>query len=237
MAEWWSGFFDEAYLEAWSADGAFDQSDQQARDLIALLTDLGIEPGARILDAPCGFGRFAGPLHAHGYEVVGIDASEVQVAEAEARHPGPAYAVGDMRTPPPGPFDAVLNLYSSFGYFDDPEDDRRCLAAWHERLRPGGLLVIETMHRDRLANLWDPTTTQASDRERGTTDWTTGVRTAEVVMPDGTTRQFTVRLYTATDLARLVREAGFTDVTIAGGLERAAFDPSTRLLLTAQKPD
>lgn len=176
-AEWWRTFFDEAYVDAWAANGAFDSTDEMAAQLIDFL---GLPSGSRLLDVPCGFGRFAQPLHDAGYEVVGIDASEEQIRLARQRHPGPTYEVGDMREPGTGPFDAVLNLYSSFGYFDDPEDDVECLAAWYDVLRPGGLLVLETNDRDRLAWLWgrdhDPGTLQ----ETGTTDWSAGVRTARV---------------------------------------------------------
>lgn len=144
-ASWWETFFDEAYVRAWESDGAFQSTDEAVADLLGFLR---LEPGAAILDIPCGFGRFAGPLHEAGHDVVGVDASPDQIRLAREHHPGPRYELGDMRDPPPGPFDAVLNLYSSFGYFDDPADDAACLRAWHQVLRPGGTLVLESMHRD-----------------------------------------------------------------------------------------
>lgn len=150
-APWWRTFFDDAYVDAWAADGAFESTDEVAAQLIDFLD---LPSRARVLDIPCGFGRFSQPLHDAGYDVVGVDGSDDQIRLAQQRHPGPTYLVGDMREPPSGPFDAVLNLYSSFGYFDDPADDIRCLSAWYEVLRPGGMLVLETMHRDRLAWLW-----------------------------------------------------------------------------------
>lgn len=230
---WWESFFDEAYVDAWAADGAFDASEQQALDLVRFL---GLPPGARILDAPCGFGRFAGPLHIAGYEVTGIDASEDQIRLARERHPGPAYELADMRRPPEGPYDAVLNLYSSFGYFADPDHDRTALEAWFAVLRPGGLLVVETMHRDRLAHLWGRPMPPSDLQEEGETDWVTGVRTARVRV-DGEVREFQVRLYTVTALVAMLHGTGFTDVEVFGGLSGEPFDPSTRLALRARRPE
>lgn len=228
---WWETFFDQAYVDAWGADGAFDRTEEDVPQLVKLL---GLPPGARVLDIPCGFGRFAGPLHDAGYDVTGIDASTVQIELARNRHPGPEYAVGDMRSPPPGPFDAILNLYSSFGYFDDPEDDRRCLTAWHGALRPGGTLVIETMHRDRLAWLWGEPLEPGTRKEEGWTDWRTGVRTSTVEL-GGQRREFRCRLYSVTEYIGMLEEAGFADIDIFGGLDASPFDPSTRLTIRARR--
>lgn len=227
--DWWETFFDDAYVEAWAADGAFESTGEAAAQLIDLL-ELGA--GTRVLDIPCGFGRFAGPLHEAGFEVVGVDGSPDQIRLARERNPGPDYAVGDMREPPPGPFDAVLNLYTSFGYFDDPEEDVRCLRAWHDVLRPGGVLILETMHRDRLAWLWGRDHDPGARRETGVTDWVTGVRHATVEI-GGETRPFRMRLYTATELVRMLTDTGFTRIEVLGGLDRAPLDPSTRLAIRA----
>lgn len=229
---WWSTFFDRAYVEAWEKDGAFDQTQDAAQGIVRLL---GLSPGDRVLDVPCGFGRFAGPLHDQGIDVTGIDVSRDQVDLAERDHPGPTYLLGDMREPPSGPFDAVLNLFSSFGYFDDPADDRACLDAWFDVLRPGGQLVIETMHRDRLAWLHGQEFDGGGRQEVGETDWATGVRTSSVVV-DGARRTFRMRLYTATELLGMVADAGFVDGRVFGGFDREPLDPSRRLVLVARRP-
>ena len=231
MAEWWEDFFDEAYVTTWAEDAAFDQTAEDAAHLVELL---GLPAGATILDAPCGFGRFSGPLHAAGHDVTGLDFSEIQIRMAEERNPGPAYVVGDMREPPAGPFDAVLNLYSSFGYFEDPAADRACLTAWHDVLRPGGQLVIETMHRDRLAWFHGQEMDPGSRLERIETDWIGGTNTSTVNL-DGEERSFTFRLYTATDFLHMLTDAGFTDIEMFGGLDRRPLEPSTRLTIRARR--
>lgn len=234
MTEWWQDFFDHAYVEAWSAGGAFDRTTEQVQQLVELLA---LAPGARVLDVPCGFGRMAGPLSERGYDVTGADLSAVQLEIAAERHPGPSYVRADMREPPGAGYDAVLNLFSSFGYFEDRADDIDALRAWFRVLRPGGVLVMELMHRDRVAYLagQPPGDLTSEVKETGETDWVTGVRTATVTYRD-LTKTFRVRLYTATELVELLRELGFGPVAAYGDLTGVPLTPHTRLVLTAEKP-
>lgn len=229
---WWNGFFDEAYIDVWTKQGAFDATDENAARLIDLLD---LPAGAHVLDIPCGFGRFSRPLHDAGYRVTGVDLSIDQINRARRDHTGPEYHVGDMREPPEGPYDAVVNLFSSFGYFDEREDDLRCLQAWFDVLRPGGQLVMELMHRDRIALAFVPDEEAVSDIETATTDWATGVRTSHVRFGEET-REFRFRLYAATELIGALGNVGFVDVRAYGDLSRAPLDPSTRLVLHARRP-
>jgi SAM-dependent methyltransferase len=227
--EWWQTFFGREYVAAWTAAGVFDNTDDEVEGIAALLA---LPAGARILDVPCGFGRIAGPLHARGYRVVGVDASSHQLALARERNPGPEYRQGDMRVPPPdGPFDAVINVFSSFGYFDDGADDLRAARAWHEALRPGGVLVMTTMHRDYLARHFEPASNGGVNEQRDI-DWVAGVART-TVRHDDWVGTFRVRMYTVTDLVDLLREAGFAEVEAFGTLEREPVSPDTRLVLRA----
>ena len=228
--EWWETFFDEAYTETWAADGAFDRTEDLVPSLVRFLD---LPPGARILDAPCGFGRFAGRLHLAGYDVVGIDGSPDQIRLARQRHPGPDYLVADVREPPSGPYDAVLNLYSSIGYSTDPADDLAAFAAAHGVLAPGGVFVLETMHRDALAHLFGAEIPRNDARkEEGWTDWRTGVRTSTVEI-GGERREFRVRVYSATELVAMLEQAGFADIEVHGDFDRTPLDPTTRLAIRA----
>ncbi len=75
-APWWRTFFDEAYVDAWATDGAFDETDEATAQLVDFL---GLPTGARVLDIPCGFGRFSRPLHDAGHDVTAVDASSDQI--------------------------------------------------------------------------------------------------------------------------------------------------------------
>jgi SAM-dependent methyltransferase len=243
--DWWATFFDGVYVEAWTAAGAFDRTDELVDELVAMLD---LPEGARILDVPCGFGRIAGPLHERGYEVVGIDISAEQIDLARDRNPGPTYLVGDMRRPPEGPFDAVLNIFTSFGYFAEREEDLSALQAWYGSVRAGGQLVMVLNDRDRF--VWHearrstqgggdgPDTDDDRDdagtivREVRETDWVEGVQYATVTY-QGATKSFRVRLYTATELVRELREVGFTEVEAFAGLDRSPLAPETPLVIRA----
>lgn len=235
--EWWTTFFDRTYTDVWEAAGMFAHTEEEAS---AALDLLGAAGPLRILDVPCGFGRHSAALHARGHRVTGLDLSADQLAIAAERHPGPTYLRGDMREPPPGPFDVVLNLFSSFGYLPTPADDLAALRAWHDVLVPGGQLLIETMHRDRLARF----DSDGEERPIGGTggveisrmDWVTGVNTATIILADGSQRTFRLRVYTATALVALLGQAGFADVRACGGLEGAPVSPDRRLVVVGRRP-
>jgi SAM-dependent methyltransferase len=115
---------------------------------------LGLEPGARVLDAPCGFGRLSRPLAARGLVVVGADRARPLLDEAERTRGDAAitYVEHDLRAPLPaslGLFDAVIDVFSSIGH-DDEAGDRAVFATFAAALVPGGRAMIETMHRDVL---------------------------------------------------------------------------------------
>jgi SAM-dependent methyltransferase len=138
---------DYQYFYAESTDDG--HSDDDAAEILGRLE---LTPGSRVLDAPCGHGRVARRLASAGLDVTGVDVSAPYLALARAEPIGPAgrvtYVRGDLRRlPVPGPFDAVVCWFTSFGYYDDA-DCRRVLEEFRRVLRPGGTVLIETMHHD-----------------------------------------------------------------------------------------
>jgi SAM-dependent methyltransferase len=234
--------YPDFFIKAAELRGVYDSTEEDAAALAALLTARGAR---RVLDIPCGFGRIAGPLHARGFDVVGVDASAAQLAEAEARNPGPTYRLGDMKAPPDGPFDAVLNIYTSFGYMPTPAEDAACLAAWHAVLRPGGILVLETLDTVRVAAI-DETERhlQRPDgvfvRETGPltehiyTDPDTNIMSITYAM-DGQEFTSRTRLYHRDDLRRLLQEAGFARVEVYAGFDLSPVEADSHTLFLAVK--
>lgn len=138
----------------------------------------------------------------------------------------------------------MLNLFSSLGYRGE-EGDQQTLAQFLRVLRPGGRLVVETMHRDRLMSIfqprgWDPLPDGGILVEERGFDHTAGEieTTHTLIDADGRRESFTyrLRLYTATELARLVEGAGFVEVECFGGLDREPLSHETRLVVLARKP-
>jgi SAM-dependent methyltransferase len=239
--EVWDELFDELYLRTY-AD--YEPGDPVADALAA--ARLGeVDPPADVLDAPCGYGRHSIVLAEAGYRVTGADRSGMLLQEARRRSGGewPRWVQADHRELPfeDGSFETVLNLFSSLGYRGE-EGDRATLAEFRRVLRAGATLVIETQHRDRV---------MASFRERDWEERAEGIRiearrfdfaAGEVetdhalIQADGTRHQLTyrMRLYTATELARLVAGAGFAEVECFGGYGREPLSRDTRLVILAR---
>ena len=243
-ADHWDELFDELYLQTYAF--RLDQRDSapEAHGAAALAR---VERGAEVLDVPCGYGRHSIPLASAGFHVTGADRSEALLAEARRRAgeaDWPHFVQADMRELPfpDRSFDAVLNLFSSLGYRGE-DGDRRALGEFHRVLRPGGALVIETMHRDRLMRIfqpqdWDELADGSLLTERRTFHPLEGEMEDfhQLVRADGSRHAITyrIRTYTATELAALVHAAGFRELQAFGDLEGAEFGPETRLVLVAR---
>lgn len=145
QAAWFESWFNSAYYHRLYQDR--DESEAQA--FIEQLTEhLRLRPGARILDLACGKGRHSLSLANLGYEVLGIDIAPQSIAYAQKfERPGLTFRVHDMREEVPGPgFDVVLNLFTSFGYFDSATEQQRALHTLAAARNQSGTLVIDYLN-------------------------------------------------------------------------------------------
>lgn len=243
--DYWDELFDEIYLSTYSK--RFEEIDS-AEEALAAAKLAGVEPPAEILDAPAGFGRHSIPLAESGYHVTALDRSRVQLEEGRRRAgeaEWPKWVQADFRELPleDDSFDAVLNLFSSVGYRGE-EGDRRMLGEFLRVLRPGAALILETLHRDRLMSIfqprtWDPLEGDALVAEARTFDHAAGeIETQHVYVAGGSRRDFTykIRVYTATDLVRMLAEVGFGEIECFGDYEGAELTRETRLVIRARRP-
>jgi SAM-dependent methyltransferase len=218
-------------------------------EVARLLDLLALPAGARVLDVPCGQGRHAHLLAEAGFRVDGLDYSRELLARARARGTGPAlhYTRGDMRRLPArwtGRFDAVLNLFTSFGFFDDPADDARVVREFARVLVPGGTLVWHGGSRDGvvarfLARDWWKTRDGTMVGHERRFDPLSGMLSiaTEWSGPGGRgQRQHRIRLYTATRLAELCLDAGLVvEEAYDGWRDRPLRRRSGEMLLVARK--
>ncbi len=202
-----------------------------------------------MLDVPCGQGRHAHLLAESGYDVDGLDYSKALLDVARKRGTGENlhYTRGDMRKMPARwtrRFDAVLNLFTSFGFFAHPSDDIRVIEEFARVLKPGGILIWHGGSRDGvmarfLAKDWWTSpdgTLFAQEREFDSlsgvltvrSKWTRGAKRGE--------REHRIRLYTATRLAELCSDAGLIiEQAYDGFQDRALRRSSSEMLLLARK--
>ena len=232
------GVFDEDYLYFYET--FLDERTPQEVDHIVELFEL--EPGAEILDCPCGHGRISNPLAERGFRVTGLDATEVFIErareDAAKRGVEVEYVHGDMRELPwRDRFDGLLNWFTSFGYFSD-EENKAVLRGFHHALKPGGRLVLETQNITRILLNAQPVHVVGERGDDVTFDrWELDVessrfRTERVIIREGRARKthFTVRWFSPPELRAWLEEAGFENVSFPG------LTIESRLVVVANRP-
>ena len=245
-AEWWTEYFDEQYLLEYEPLFSLERDRQEVARLIDVLA---LPSGARVLDVPCGQGRHAHLLAEAGFDVDGLDYSPELLARAKARGTGKTlrYTRGDMRTLPSkwsGRFDAVLNLFTSFGFFGDPADDRRVIREFARVLKPGGVLVWHGGSRDGvmarfLARDWWQTengTLIAQERRFDPLSGQLNVSSVWSGPKHRGARDHTIRLYTPTRLAELCAEADLiVEQAYESFTDKSLTRRSSEMMLVARK--
>ena len=255
-ADWWHSFFDDDYVRLWSVRDA-----AASAEVDGIWAMLGLADGSRVLDGPCGYGRLSRPLAARGARVLGVDQSATLLAEAErGRGDLPAdrlrYLRQDLREPLPeaavdGGFDAAINVFSSLGY-GSQADDLAILRTLAGSLRPGGLVLVETIHRDLVV----------ARRSRGSHGGARRMDDGTLVVeearfdpiagrvdttwhwsgPAGSgAKSASIRIYAATELVKLLEEAGLRLRSAHRGCSSEPFafdvpDAGGRLALVAERP-
>jgi SAM-dependent methyltransferase len=216
--------------------GRYDDTETTAAAIASLLP---VPSYRRVLDVCCGTGRLAHALHQLGYDVVAFDLSPEQIDAAKQIHPGPHYEIADMRTPPVGTFDAAINVYTSFGYFETEGEDFAAISAWAAALRPGGLLLMELADMERARAKLDPSQEVVVRRTRGIIeefrmDWAS--RVFEVTYRQGE-RKLTLynRLYERERLVQMLEAAGFSSVRCFGDFQGNVKRSDDNLVIIATK--
>ncbi len=245
-------FFDEQlwqdFYDCMFSSTDFQRAEQQ---IDALFAYLGYLP-ERILDLGCGPGRHALPLAQRGCRVTALDssallldklrsamaASDVEASQIEILHQ-------DMRTfSRPGHYDLITSLWTSFGYFDDEQDNLELLRQCHSNLNAEGVLLIDTVGKEYLTRNLQPV--HARDYDDGR------ILIERPVLNDNMTRvsiewllingeqvkrtEFSHAIYSGVELADRLHDAGFEDVVLYGDWEAGDYNiDAERLIAVARK--
>lgn len=148
-SDWFEEWFDTKYYHILYKN----RDDLEAKQFIfGLMDQLQLKPGMKLLDLACGKGRHSKTLNDLGYDVLGVDLSKKSISDAEkSTNSGLSFQVHDMREVIPNhSFDAIFNLFTSFGYFDSPQDNERMCSSISKMLEPGGRLVIDFMNARKV---------------------------------------------------------------------------------------
>ena len=224
---------------------AWERAPTEAEQVLALLR---LEPGARILDLCCGPGRHSVEMARRGYRVTGVDlnAAYLDRAAAFAGSEGvPLELVrADMREfRRPEAFDAAVNLFTSFGYFEDPRDDRAVVSNLYASLRAGGRLAFDMMSKEIVARAFVPRDWyEVDDVVQATERWVDPgwewMRNRHLFFTPTGRHEVRVdhRLYSGAELRGLMETCGFQNVQLFGSLAGQAYDRSaSRLVAVGEK--
>ncbi|HLF53179.1 class I SAM-dependent methyltransferase [Flavobacterium sp.] len=149
---WFASWFDSPYYHILYKDRDYEEAQLFMDNIVHYLN---LPEEAKILDLACGKGRHAIYLNQMGFDVTGADLSANSIAEAKkSENKTLHFQEHDMRLPFEEKFDAIFNLFTSFGYFESDEDNLTTLKAMKESLTEYGFAVIDFMNVHQvIANL------------------------------------------------------------------------------------
>ena len=144
--QWFASWFNTPFYHILYKNRDYKEARHFMENLTAYLN---LAPNASILDLACGKGRHSHYLNSIGYNVTGVDLSEDSITyakrfENESLH----FEVHDMSKPFNRQFDAVFNLFTSFGYFENEEDNLNTIKSIKANLNQNGIGVIDFMNSD-----------------------------------------------------------------------------------------
>jgi SAM-dependent methyltransferase len=223
--------------------GSKEMARKQIPGIISLMH---LDTPSKILDCPCGWGRYSNPLAELGHDVTGIDFTEkfIEMARKEAPEQNPPrYKVGDMRELCiSGRFDAVINLLGSFGYYGE-KTDSLILAGFLKALKPGGRLMIDQYNREKLRDLPKTITRklpggklwvleQRMDSKKGVYSLTDTIRDGSSVRK----YEFSMRWYSVAEYQKMLAKHSVDSVELYGDFDGSSYTPSSeRQIVVAQR--
>jgi SAM-dependent methyltransferase len=208
---------------------------------VVTLTEL--SPGASVLDLCCGIGRCSLELARNGFIVTGVDRTANYLVkartQAEQENLDVEFIQDDMRKfVRPETFDCVISMYTSWTYFEDPEEDKLVMRNAYSSLKPDGRLVIQTQGKETLASRFQERGWNERDgviwlqerevRNNWSWMWNRWILLKDNERIEG---EITHRLYAGSEIVTLLTECGFSRVDIFGDLDGNPYNQNARQLV------
>ena len=241
---WYKDWFNsENYLKVYS-----HRDESEAARLIGLIVQsLSIKSDSKILDMACGSGRHAVIFAKKGFDVTAVDLSQRLLSEAnENAHQNGVivdFVLSDiLEFETKKKFNLVLNLFTSFGYFDNDEENFHVILKAYELLTDGGYFVIDYFNRNYLLKNLIPTSVFSENGLRITQK--RSIQENRVVKNisidgNGLVEEFyeSVRLYSYDEMIASIKKAGFIILKEYGDYYGNTFnkESSPRLIIFAKK--
>lgn len=238
--EWFSTWFDSPFYHVLYDERNEKEANEFLNNLVKLLNP---EPGASALDLACGAGRHSRALASHELKVSGCDLSPNSIEEAK-KHSDPSltFFVHDMREKLDDQYQYVFNLFTSFGYFEDVCENAKVLKSVHDALIEPGILVIDFMNAHKVVrDLRSRQEIKKCDILFHIKKELANGRIIKTIAfeHDGKSYFFQEKVQTLelTDFQKLLADANFEILQLAGNYKLEAFDleQSDRLILICKK--
>ena len=246
---WYVDFFRSDYLNVYGHMFTEERAEKESA-FVASVLDL--KPGSSVLDLCCGQGRHSVNLAKRGFKVTGLDLNPdyVELAQqaARARNVTIETVAADMRNIPfENKFDAIVNMYSSFGYLESEAEDLKVLESAAKALKRGGSLLLDMLNREwaidnYIQNDWHTGEDGTLYVERRDLDLAASRMHVHFIVVDsnGGRREsvgHNIRLYTLTEMTRLLDRVGLRLSKVFGGFDSEPYAISTRrMIIIAGKP-
>lgn len=236
----WEDFAPKIFME--------EQWAHAAQDVTNIISLLHIQKDDRILDLCSGPGRHSLELSRRGYAVTAVDRTSKYLAELREKANKENLTLEiiqeDMRNYlNPASFNVVLNLFTSFGYFETEEENINVLENIHTSLKEKGQLIIELMGKEVLARIFRERDWHEKDgviylEERKLSNNWSWITNRWIKIEGNRRREYTVthRLYSGIELVNILKSIGFSDIKLHGSLSGIPYDNNAeRLVAVATK--
>ena len=150
MKDWFDVWFDSPYYHLLYKD----RNNKEAEKFIKkLMLHLAPQKDSKFLDVACGKGRHSIHINSYGFHTTGIDLSKNSIDIAQKnQNSSLIFSQHDMRNPfKKNEYDYAVNLFTSFGYFDDNEDNQKTITAISNSLKDKGKFIIDQFFVQNLS--------------------------------------------------------------------------------------